>query len=218
MTSAPDVVICLANRRWSGLYDRSQHLMSQCAQERTAVFVEEPEYDSTGPDVELSETRTGVITLIPHVPATSTVEVTRRAQRCAIDFVLAHVGCTRPVLWYYAPQAIAYTDHVDPAAMVYDWLERTPETAGLPADVGSVHDAGVPCLWLGRSHQQVLDRADVVFTDGEPDHRRLVHHNVHPFGGTDGTWADVWRAMWSHVEHAIVDRGQLGTQIVSASR
>jgi hypothetical protein len=195
MPSIPDVVVCLAHRRWSCFYERSQHLMTQCAQERRAVYVEEPEFDTTGPDVEMSETRTGVITLIPHIPPTTLLDGVRRAQRRALDFVLAHLGCANPVLWYYAPQAVAFTDHLAASAIVYDWLE--PDRMD------------VPTLGLGRDHQQLLDIADVVFTDGEPDHRRLVHHNVHPIG-PDQTAPQAWRTMWSQVEHAITRRSDVG--------
>lgn len=200
MPSTPDVVVCLAKRRWSCYYDRSQHLLSHCAQTRRAIYVEEPEFDTAGPDVEMSETRTGVITLIPHMPPTLTLDAVRRAQRRAIDFVLAHVGCRRPVLWYYAPQALAFTDHVPAAALVYDWLESD----GL---------GDVPELGLGRAHQKLLDRADVVFTDGAPDHRRLVHHNVHAFGD-EPTWEAMWNGMWSHVEQAIATRSTAVTSVV----
>jgi hypothetical protein len=162
--------------------------MSQCAQERHVIYVEEPEFDTCGPDVELSETRTGVITLIPHMPSTLTYDAVRRAQRRALDFALAHLDCQRPVLWYYAPQALAFTDHIDAKAIVYDWIDFDAH--------------GVPTLCLGRSHQKLLDVADLVFTDGEPDHRQLVHHNVLPVG--PGTSApDAWRTMWSRVEEAI---------------
>jgi UDP-galactopyranose mutase len=196
MPTIPDVVVCLAHRRWSCFYERSQHLMTQCAQERRAVYVEEPEFDTAGPDVEMSETRTGVITLIPHMPATLTLDGVRHAQRRAIDFVLAHLGCTNPVLWYYAPQARVFTDHIEASAIVYDWLEPAK------ADVAS--------LCLGRSHQQLLDTADVVFTDGEPDHRRLVHHNVHAIG-PGMTAPEAWRSMWTEVERAILQRPNLGS-------
>lgn len=202
MASTPDVVVCLAHRRWSCFYERSQHLMSQCAQERRAVYVEEPEFDTAGPDVELSETRTGVITLIPHMPPSLTYDAVRRAQRRVLDFVLADLGCWRPVLWYYAPQSLAFTDHVDAGAIVYDWLDFDAH--------------GVPTLCLGRSHQKLLDRADVVFTDGEPDHRQLVHHNVHPVG--PGISApDAWRAMWSRVEEAIELKSQACGSLASLS-
>lgn len=144
-----DLVVCLANRRWSCWYDRSQHLMAQCAQERRTVFVEEPEFDSSGPDVEMSETRTGVITLIPHMPAGLTLEAVERAQRRALDFVLAHLGAQRPVLWYYAPQSLSFTDHIAASAVVYDCIR--------PAD------------GIGRRHKQLLARANVVFTpDQQP--------------------------------------------------
>lgn len=170
--------------------------MTQCAQERRAVYVEEPEFDTAGPDVEMSETRTGVITLIPHMSPTLTLEGVRHAQRKALDFVLAHLGCTNPVLWYYAPQAHAFTDHITASAIVYDWLEP-----GLTE---------VTSLGLGRSHQRLLDTADVVFTDGEPDHRRLVHHNVHAIR-PGMTAPEAWSTMWSQVELAIMQRPNLGS-------
>lgn len=143
-----DLVVCLANRRWSCWYDRSQELMAQCAQERTAVFVEEPEFDSCGPDVEMSETRTGVITLIPHIPSGLTLEAVECAQRRALDFVLAHLCAQRPVLWYYAPHALSFTDHIEAGAIVYDCL-RAPEAGG-------------------RRHHQLLERANLVFTPETP--------------------------------------------------
>lgn len=143
-----DVVVCLANRRWSCWYDRSQQLMAQCAQERTTVFVEEPEFDSSGPDVEMSETRTGVITLIPHMPAGLTNEAVERAQRRALDFVLAHLNAVKPVLWYYAPQALSFTDHIDAGATVYDCLRAKRS--------------------IGRRHQRLLETADLVFTPDSP--------------------------------------------------
>ena len=143
-----DLVVCLANRRWSCWYDRSQQLMAQCAQERRTIFVEEPEFDSSGPDVEMSETRTGVITLIPHMPAGLTLEAVERAQRRALDFVLAHFGATRPVLWYYAPQSLSFTDHIAASAVVYDCIRAADGT--------------------GRRHKQLLSRADLVFSPEEP--------------------------------------------------
>lgn len=195
---SPDVVLCLAHRRWSCYYERSQHLMTECARERRAIFVEEPEIDTVAPDVELSETRTGVITLIPHLPPGLTLQQSERAQRRAVDFVLAHYDCPNPVLWYYTPKAIGFTDHIEPAAIVYDWLESPPALANDNAPR------------LGHREQHLLDRADVVFTDvldtgGFPDHRSLLHHNIHPFSG-EPSWRETWRCMWDHVESAIATR------------
>jgi hypothetical protein len=188
MPSSPDVVVCLANRRWTRNYDRSQVLMNVAARERTVVYVEEPELDATGPDVELAETRTGVTTLIAHLPPTLTPGAIQRAQHRAIHFVLAHLGCHSPVLWYYAPQTLSFTEDITARAIVYDWIDADTQP--------------------GRHHQMLLDRADVVFTDGAPDHRRLVHHNVHAFSG-EPTWEYTWRSMWTHVEDAIEQRSQL---------
>jgi hypothetical protein len=217
---SPDVVLCLAARRWSCYYERSQHLMSACARERRAVFVEEPELDTVAPDVELSETRTGVITVIPHLPPGLTQEQTERAQRRVINFVLAQYDCLQPVLWYYDADAIGFTDHVDAAATVFDWLETGPtiiegsglliEGSGLLVEgSGLIANDGAPRL--GQRAAQLLDRADVVFTDvpsnfGFPDHRQILHHNIHAYSG-EPSWIATWRSMWSHVDSAILTRG-----------
>lgn len=196
---SPDVVLCLAARRWSCYYERSQHLMSACARERRAIFIEEPELDTVAPDVELSETRTGVITVIPHLPVGLTPQQTERAQRRVISFVLAQYDCLQPVLWYYTADALGFTDEVDAAATVFDWLETGPAVA----NDGAPH--------LGQRARQLLDRADVVFTDvpsnfGFPDHRQILHHNIHAYSG-EPSWIATWRSMWSHVDSAILTRG-----------
>jgi hypothetical protein len=190
MPRVPDLVVCLGHRRWSSYYDRSQELMAQCARERRVVFVEEPELtsDRDAPGVELAETRSGVVTLIPHMAAELTLQEIQRRQRRALDFVLAHYNCTNPVLWYYAPKALEFTDHIDAAAIVYDWVD-------FGAD---------PVPHVGRRAQQLLDRADVVFTD-TADHRQLVHHNVFPMTEAS-SWAEMWTEMWAIVERAIVAR------------
>lgn len=177
----PDSVVCFGIRRWTRDYDRAQHLMSQCAQERRVIYVEEPEYDVEGPDIEMAETRTGVITLVPHLPPGMARADVERAQKRALDFTLAYYDCYRPVLWYYDPRALAYTEHIDAAALVYDWV-----------DEDTVIDP---------SAQKLLGIADIVFTDTR-DHRQLVHHNVHPTDGVE-TWPELWMEMWRAVEQTV---------------
>jgi hypothetical protein len=177
----PDSVVCFGIRRWTRDYDRAQHLMSQCAKERRVIYVEEPEHDVDGPDVEMAETRTGVITLIPHLPAGMERADVERAQKRALDFALAYYDCYRPVLWYYAPQALVFAQHIDAAALVYDWVDEDTQ--------------------IGRYHQQLLGIADLVFTDTR-DHRQLVHHNVHPTDGPQ-TWPELWSQMWRAVEQTV---------------
>jgi hypothetical protein len=179
----PDSVVCFGLRRWTRDYDRSQHLMSQCAQERRVIYVEDPEHDALGPDVEMAETRTGVITLVPHLPPGMARADIERAQKRALDFTMAYYDCDRPVLWYYAPQALAYSEHATAAALVYDWVDE--DTV------------------VGQYHQRLLGLADLVFTDTR-DHRQLVHHNVHPTDGAE-TWPELWSRMWQAVEATIAN-------------
>jgi hypothetical protein len=177
----PDSVVCFGIRRWTRDYDRAQHLMSQCAQERRVIYVEEPEYDVEGPDIEMAETRTSVITLVPHLPPGMARADIERAQKRALDFTLAYHDCDRPVLWYYDPRALAYSEHVDAVALVYDWSDEETQ--------------------VGPHAQKLLGVADLVFTDTR-DHRQLVHHNVQATDGIE-TWPELWSQMWSSVEHTI---------------
>ena len=73
-------------------------------------------------------------------------------------------------LWYYTPMALAFTRHLEPAAVVYDCMDELSAFAGAP-----------PAL-RGASGQ-LLARADIVFTGGQSlyEAKRTLHPNVHAF-------------------------------------
>jgi glycosyltransferase involved in cell wall biosynthesis len=170
MRSTPDVVLCLSHLRWNFVYQRPQHLLSRCARDRRVVFFEEPKLDGGEPELEVTETDCGVLTVVPHLPAEMTQEASEQVQRTMIDHVLAELAVPHPVLWYYTPMPIAFTDHVKAKAVVYDCMDELSMFHGAPPV-------------LGRREKQLLDRADVVFTGGHNlyEYKRNHHHNIHPF-------------------------------------
>lgn len=170
MRSAPHVVLCLSHLRWNFVYQRPQHLLSRCARDHHVVFLEEPIFDSQLPQLELVETPSRVRAAIPHLPPGLSPERTEHAMRRLVDRLLADLGDPSPVLWYYTPMALGFTEHLHPAAVVYDCMDELSLFHGAP-----------PALTA--YEKRLLQRADVVFTGGHSlyEHKRHLHHNIHPF-------------------------------------
>jgi UDP-galactopyranose mutase len=152
------------------VFQRPQHLLSRCALERRVVFFEEPQYDGGEPELEASENDCGVLTIVPHLPARMAIEQAEQVQRKMIDHVLGELHAPHPVLWYYTPMPITFTEHVNATAVVYDCMD----------ELTMFHGASP---LLGQREKRLLARADVVFTGGHSlyEYKQHVHHNIHPF-------------------------------------
>ncbi|HUS32306.1 MAG TPA: glycosyltransferase family 1 protein [Kofleriaceae bacterium] len=170
MRSVPNAVLCLSHLRWKFVYQRPQHLLSRCARERRVIFFEEPLYDGGETELELTETPEGVLTIVPHLAPGTSFERAEAVQRKMIDHVLEELAVPEPILWYYTPMALGFTDHVNAAAVVYDCMDELSMFQGAPPE-------------LVQRERRLLERADVVFTGGNSlyEYKRGAHHNIHPF-------------------------------------
>jgi UDP-galactopyranose mutase len=92
------------------------------------------------------------------------------AQRRMLDQWLRQQGVKHPLLWYYTPMAVAFSDHVKAVAVVYDCMDELSAFQGAsPAMI--------------ENERRLMDRADVVFTGGHSlyEAKRPLHPNVHAF-------------------------------------
>jgi glycosyltransferase involved in cell wall biosynthesis len=165
-------ILCLSHLRWKFVYQRPQHLLSRCARDHRVLFFEEPIRDARTPELALETTDTGVTIAVPHLPPGLSPEQEEHAQRAMIDQLVAkEVPSGRPVLWYYTPMALAFTDHVRARAIVYDCMDELSLFRGAPPE-------------LTEREKLLLGRADVVFTGGHAlyEHKKLTsrHPNIHP--------------------------------------
>ena len=160
-------LICLSHLRWNFVFQRPHHLLTRCAAERRVFFVEEPVWcEDTTPRLDLQ--RSNDITVIaPHLPHGSDETVVMRR---LIDEMIAAQQIERYVLWYYTPMALGFTSHLQPAAVVYDCMDELSCFAHAPVE-------------LRQFEQELLRRADVVFTGGQSlyEAKRHLHRNIHPF-------------------------------------
>jgi UDP-galactopyranose mutase len=106
--------------------------------------------------------------VVPHVPRGFDAAQTVEAQRQALDDLVERAGLTRYVLWYYTPQALRFSDHLHPAAVVYDCMDELSAFRGASSDL--------PAL-----EQQLMAQADLVLTGGQSlyEAKRAQHRNIH---------------------------------------
>jgi UDP-galactopyranose mutase len=189
MAKTSETILCLSHLRWNFVYQRPQHLLSRCAREHRVVFVEEPMFDASAPELEL-RAEGPVKVAVPRLPADTPPAIAEQAQRKMIDRLVYELDCPRPVLWYLTPMAIAFTHHVKPRAIVYDCMDELSLFQGAPAV-------------LKDREALLLKHADVVFTGGhslyEYKKAHSQHANIHPFPSSVDT------AHFGRARHALAE-------------
>jgi UDP-galactopyranose mutase len=193
-------LICLSHLRWNFVFQRPQHLMTRCARDRRVFFVEEPIVEpGVSPSLQREESG-GVIVAVPHLPECDRDEAIAH-QRRLLDGLIRDEGIEDYVLWYYTPMALAFTDHLAPAAVVYDCMDELSAFRGAPAEL-TLRDA------------DLMRRANLVLTGGVTlyEARRHAHHNIHPFPSSVDVdhFAQARRLTADPADQAPIPRPRLG--------
>jgi UDP-galactopyranose mutase len=165
----PDL-ICFSHLRWNFVFQRPNHFMSRAARDRRVLYVEEPLIaEGATPRLE-NQCRDGVEVLTPHLPAGLDTATQHALLRELLDDLLDAERIERPVLWYYTPMALAWTAHLDAAAVVYDCMDHLAGFRGAPAD-------------LLEQEARLIARADLLLTGGARLHslKKHDHANAHCF-------------------------------------
>jgi UDP-galactopyranose mutase len=173
MNEPYSLVLCLSHLRWDFVYQRPQHLMSRLAKQMPVIYFEEPVPSAGEPWLEQREALPGLTVAVPHLPAEQCRAGDPQGvarQREMLDGLLAERGEERPVLWYYTPMALQFSEHLDAELVVFDCMDELSGFRFAPAD-------------LVERERQLLARSDVVFTGGRSlyESKRRQHSNVHAF-------------------------------------
>ena len=162
------VLLCFSHLRWDFVFQRPQHLLRRAAETMRVLYWEEAAGHDAPPCVKRRLTPEGVLVLQPfltnHTPDDPPV------LRRLLDETLASLGVRDPVLWYYTPQALLFSDHLCGRPTVYDCMDELSAFKGA--------DTALPAL-----EQALLRRADLVFTGGASlfEAKRALHADVHCF-------------------------------------
>ncbi len=181
VSSAPDNfdIVCFSHLRWDFVFQRPQHLLSRAAGRGRVFYIEEPLFQEAGsPALRTRVVDGGVVVVQPMLPS---------AVHALADAATAIVAATEALVqqfvreqqlhnfvsWYYTPMALAFTSDLQPQAVVYDCMDELSAFRGAPPE-------------LLEREQELLDRADVVFTGGASlyESKRDRHANVHLFASS----------------------------------
>lgn len=164
-------LVCFSHLRWDFVYQRPQHLLTRCAQERRVFFIEEPIFEFIDSWwLEIGRRECGVFVVVPHLPNWVSGELVTAMQQCLVDELFEESAIVHPVLWYYTPMALSYTDHLSAQVVVYDCMDELSAFKGASPELRN---------WEAK----LFDRADLVFTGGYSlyEAKQRQHSNVHAF-------------------------------------
>lgn len=170
-TSPLPIVLCFSHLRWNFVYQRPQHLMSRFARACKVLYFEEPLFDAVNkPYLEARDEAAGVCVLVPHLLPDQLNEQADAAQQALLDHYLADLRAGIALLWYYTPMSMAISGHLRAECTIYDCMDELSAFRGASSQMVA-------------REQQLLARADVVFTGGHSlyEAKRNMHGNVHEF-------------------------------------
>ncbi|KRB11892.1 UDP-galactopyranose mutase [Achromobacter sp. Root170] len=165
LTRERPAILCFSHLRWNFVHQRPQHLMTRFARGHAVFYIEEPVWEDAAQHGWLESSHVdGVTVITPHVAREQAVQDQRRL----LSDLLHEHGLNAPVLWYYTPMSLPFTEDIEAGLVVYDCMDELSAFRGAPPDL------------VGLEHQ-LLARADVVFTGGHSlyEAKRRLHPNVH---------------------------------------
>lgn len=200
-------LIVLSHLRWDSVMQRPHHVLNRAADDFDIWFMEEPVIEGSIAMVREISRGAGITVVQPVVPAgTSAADALAHQGEIAARLVAkagsgAGLGAgSAPVcLWYYAPMARAFGQHLSADLVIYDKIGEPAAFAFAPPDLAG-HDAAL------------LREADVVFTGNASLqiaaslHRSDAHcfpssidaphfGQAHDAGLAGDSWDATWAAM-----------------------
>jgi UDP-galactopyranose mutase len=169
VSAGPSDLVCFCHLRWDFVYQRPQHLVTRHARVRRTFFVEEPRRIASGaPRLDVATDPSGVRLAVPHLPESLGDDAANAALRELLDDWLRAEEVRDPILWYYTPMALPYTQHLRGSVVVYDCMDHLAGFRGAPPA-------------LAEWERRLYERADVVFTGGWSlyEANRSRHANIH---------------------------------------
>jgi protoporphyrinogen oxidase/glycosyltransferase involved in cell wall biosynthesis len=164
-------VIVFSHLRWSFVWQRPQHLMSQLAEHHRVVFVEEPVHDTTAPaHLACQPQGPNLQVLVPHTPvdAHGFHDDQLPVLRPLIEAWLRDNAVDDHLVWFYTPMALPLMTPLRPRMVVYDCMDELSAFKDAPRQ-------------LRQRETALMKTADLVLTGGPSLYqaKRTLHPNVH---------------------------------------
>ncbi len=163
-------LVCFSHLRWNFVYQRPQHLLSRFSTCTRVFVVEEPIFHDAADKLHINTEADNLYIVIPHLQhGYSQAEVITK-QKEMLNNLISVMEINQFFSWYYTPMALPFTDHLKPQLVVFDCMDELAAFKFAP-------------VALKEMEQQLLNKADVVFTGGYSiyEAKKNRHHNIYPF-------------------------------------
>jgi glycosyltransferase involved in cell wall biosynthesis len=145
--------------------------MTRFAADSKVYFIEEFVIDERWSGYEVQRpSGTNVTVLVPHIyPGLSQAEINSHLRTMLTTFLDTN-DVRDYTSWYYSPMALAFSDMLTPALVVYDCMDELSGFKFAPPE-------------LKDREAQLFGMADIVFTGGHTlfKAKKTQHHNIFPF-------------------------------------
>lgn len=162
MSEAINTILCFSHLRWNFVFQRPQHLMRRFARDMDVIFWEEPVEIGANEmaylEVCAANGAPGVRIVVPHLPAGIPEDARETALTRLLDTLLDSLRGSL-IAWYYTPMMLPFSLHIEADVIVYDAMDELSKFKFAPAKLLDLE-------------QELIERADIVFTGGSSLTRR----------------------------------------------
>ncbi len=195
-------LLCFSHLRWDFVFQRPQHLLVRAARSIRVWYIEDAEWHhGIRPHAVTRTTPEGVVVVVPQLPHGVDPEGYLAGMRMILAELMIGNRIERPILWYYTPHALDWTEHLVGNPTVYDCMDEL--SAFRYADPG-----------LPARERALMARAAVVFTGGHSlyEAKRTLHRNVHamPSGVDTSHFAPARTILPEPADHAAIPHPRVG--------
>lgn len=164
-------LICFSHLRWNFVYQRPQHILSRFSSHYVTYYVEEYIIDDQEDGYDIYQTKENVWIVTPHLNKAFYAEIDKDARISKIiNGLFKQKRIYNYIFWYYTPMALAFTKCFNPRLTIYDCMDELSAFKFAPQALKTLE-------------QELLDKADIVFTGGNSlyEAKKNQHHNIFSF-------------------------------------
>src|SRR4051794_34398600 len=163
-------IVCFSHLRWNFVYQRPQHLLSRFSKNSRVFFIEEPVWDAGIETVSIKQVADNITVVVPYLLLDNKPDSLENFQRDMLDKLLEDMNITDYIFWYYSPMALPFSEHANPALIIYDCMDELSSFKNAPQE-------------LKENEAALIKKADIMFTGGRSLYhaKKHLHRNVYAF-------------------------------------
>lgn len=164
-------LICFSHLRWNFVYQRPQHILSRFTKQYATYYIEEYIINDQEDGYDIYKTQEKVWVITPHLNRATFSESDRNTRISKIiNDLFKQKKIYDYIFWYYTPMALSFTERFKPRLTIYDCMDELSAFKFAPQELKILE-------------QELLDKAEIVFTGGNSlyEAKKHQHHNIFSF-------------------------------------